>query len=124
MPLTHSKTPAAFKKNIKTELAHNKPQKQAVAIAYSEQRKAQHKDHYAGGGCVGASCKGCSDPSCYAGGGMVPKEGGGGFFDTKRRYDNEKGVSFAELDFDLKGQEIFRTKAETCSNKLMRFTSK
>lgn len=45
----HSKTPAAFKKNIKTEISHGKPQKQAVAIAYSEQRRAQHKKHAHGG---------------------------------------------------------------------------
>jgi len=41
MPLVKSPSKAAFRKNIKTEMAHGKPQKQAVAIAYSTQRKAQ-----------------------------------------------------------------------------------
>ena len=40
MPLVKSASPAAFRKNVKTEMAHNKPQKQAVAIAYSTQRAA------------------------------------------------------------------------------------
>jgi hypothetical protein len=67
MPLIHSKRPAAFKKNIETEMRAGKPQKQAVAIAYSEKRDAErHK--YSGGGycyaCGGAICK-------YAEGGGV-----------------------------------------------------
>jgi hypothetical protein len=40
MPLVKSKSDAAFKKNIKTEMAAGKPQKQAVAIAYDVKRKA------------------------------------------------------------------------------------
>lgn len=40
MPLVKSASPNAFRKNVKTEMAQNKPQKQAVAIAYSVQRKA------------------------------------------------------------------------------------
>jgi hypothetical protein len=52
MPLKHSKTPAAFKKNVETEIEHGKPQKQAVAIAYSEKAKAEHKKHVASGGPV------------------------------------------------------------------------
>jgi hypothetical protein len=43
MPLTKSASKAAFKKNVKTEIAAGKPQKQAVAIAYATQRKAQGK---------------------------------------------------------------------------------
>jgi hypothetical protein len=35
MPLDKSKSPKAFQKNIKTELAAGKPLKQAVAIAYA-----------------------------------------------------------------------------------------
>lgn len=34
MPLDKSKSPKAFQKNIKTEVAAGKPVKQAVAIAY------------------------------------------------------------------------------------------
>lgn len=43
MPLKHGKSEKSFKENIKTEIAHGKPQKQAVAIAYAVRRKAQHK---------------------------------------------------------------------------------
>ena len=43
MPLVKSTSKGAFRKNIKTEMAHGKPPKQAVAIAYSVKRKAQGK---------------------------------------------------------------------------------
>lgn len=43
MPLVKSASKGAFRKNIKAELAAGKPQKQAVAIAYSVKRKAQGK---------------------------------------------------------------------------------
>lgn len=43
MPLKHSASKKAFSENVKKEMAAGKPQKQAVAIAYSEQRAAQHK---------------------------------------------------------------------------------
>ncbi len=84
MPLIHSKTPKAFKKNIETEMHAGKPQKQAVAIAYSEQRAAGRKKMSAGGEmeCVGSECKGCSSDNCYAEGGAV----------GTTRFDNEKGV--------------------------------
>ena len=41
MPLKKSTSPKAFKENIKTEIKAGKPVKQAVAIAYSEKRKAE-----------------------------------------------------------------------------------
>ena len=41
MPLIKSKSPEAFKKNIKAEIKAGKPVKQAVAIAYSEKREAE-----------------------------------------------------------------------------------
>ena len=41
MPLVKSKSEKAFKTNIKREISAGKPQKQAVAIAYSVQRKAK-----------------------------------------------------------------------------------
>lgn len=44
MPLIKSKSPEAFKKNIKAEVKAGKPIKQAVAIAYSEKREAAKKD--------------------------------------------------------------------------------
>jgi hypothetical protein len=40
MPLVKSTSPNAFRKNIKTEMAAGKPQKQAVAIAYATKRAA------------------------------------------------------------------------------------
>jgi hypothetical protein len=40
MPLVKSASPAAFRKNVKAEMAAGKPQKQAVAIAYSVKREA------------------------------------------------------------------------------------
>jgi hypothetical protein len=65
MPLIHKKTPAAFKQNIKTEIKAGKPQKQAVAIAYSEKRRAeQHKAH-------GGKIEDC--PHCMDDGGQVEK---------------------------------------------------
>jgi hypothetical protein len=44
MPLTKSKSKKAFEHNIKAEIAAGKPQKQAVAIAYSVKRKAHKAD--------------------------------------------------------------------------------
>jgi len=43
MPLIKSKSKKAISKNIKTEMAAGKPQKQAVAIALSVARKAGGK---------------------------------------------------------------------------------
>lgn len=43
MPLTKSKSKAAFSKNVKAEMDAGKPQKQAVAIAFSVKRKAKKK---------------------------------------------------------------------------------
>ena len=41
MPLVKSASSAAFRKNVKAEMHAGKPQKQAVAIAYSVKREAQ-----------------------------------------------------------------------------------
>ena len=41
VPLVKSSSKEAFRKNVKTEMAHGKPQKQAVAIAYSTQQAAK-----------------------------------------------------------------------------------
>ena len=43
MPLVKSKTPEAFRKNIKAEVKSGKPVKQAVAIAYAVKREAEKK---------------------------------------------------------------------------------
>jgi hypothetical protein len=40
MPLVKSKSPAAFRANVKAEVKAGKPVKQAVAIAYSVKRQA------------------------------------------------------------------------------------
>ncbi len=49
MPLSKGKSPKAFSENVKTEMNAGKPQKQALAIAYSVKRKSKG---YAKGGEV------------------------------------------------------------------------
>ena len=44
MPLIKSMLPKAMNKNIAKEIAAGKPQKQAVAIAYSVKREAEKKE--------------------------------------------------------------------------------
>jgi len=41
MPLVKSASKESFRKNVKAEMSAGKPQKQAVAIAYSVKREAQ-----------------------------------------------------------------------------------
>ena len=43
MPLVKSKSEKAFRKNVEAEMKAGKPQKQAVAIAYSVKRAASKK---------------------------------------------------------------------------------
>lgn len=43
MPLKKSASKKAMSENIRAEMHAGKPQKQAIAIAYSVKRKAQHK---------------------------------------------------------------------------------
>jgi hypothetical protein len=43
MPLKKSTSKKAFSENIRTEMKAGKPQKQAVAIAYSEKKEAKYK---------------------------------------------------------------------------------
>jgi len=43
MPLIKSTSPKAFGENVRTEMAAGRPQKQAVAIAYSERHTAEAK---------------------------------------------------------------------------------
>jgi len=43
MPLKKGKSEKSFKSNIKTEMEAGKPQKQAVAIAYSMKRDSDDK---------------------------------------------------------------------------------
>lgn len=43
MPLIKGKGKEAFSGNVKAEVSAGKPVKQAVAIAYSEKKKAEHR---------------------------------------------------------------------------------
>jgi hypothetical protein len=43
MPLKSGKSEKSFKSNVKTEMKAGKPQKQAVAIAYSMKRDSDDK---------------------------------------------------------------------------------
>jgi hypothetical protein len=43
MPLIKSKSPQAFEKNVRKEIAVGKPPRQAVAIAYATKRAASTK---------------------------------------------------------------------------------
>jgi hypothetical protein len=43
VPLVKSPSKTAFRKNVKAEIKAGKPQKQAVAIAYSVKRQAAKK---------------------------------------------------------------------------------
>ena len=54
MPLVRSKSDKAFRKNVETEMKAGKPQKQAIAIAYSEKRAASKK-----GGMKKGKSSGC-----------------------------------------------------------------
>jgi hypothetical protein len=45
MPLKHSSSEKAFTSNLKAEIGAGKPQKQAVAIAYSVQKQAIREAH-------------------------------------------------------------------------------
>ena len=45
MPLIHSKSKKAFSENVRREMQSGRPQKQAVAIAYSTQRDAERHTH-------------------------------------------------------------------------------
>ena len=49
MPLVKGKSEHSFKKNVETEMHAGKPQKQALAIAYAQKRKAQAKKMAEGG---------------------------------------------------------------------------
>lgn len=43
MPLKKGKSKKVISENIRTEMHHGKPQKQAIAIAFSEARRSKKK---------------------------------------------------------------------------------
>jgi hypothetical protein len=44
MPLEPGSSPEAFSKNVATEMHAGKPQKQSLAIAYSEKERTSHRE--------------------------------------------------------------------------------
>lgn len=58
MPLDPGKSKAAFSRNVKTEMEAGKPQKQAVAIAYSKQRGDAADNEYVSGRDMQANLSG------------------------------------------------------------------
>ena len=74
MPLSHGKSRKAFSQNVRTEMEHGKPQKQAVAIAYSMQGEKRKK--MAEGGI--ARCEDCMrrESECKCDGGSMYAKGG------------------------------------------------
>lgn len=60
MPLEHGKSRKAFSHNVRTEMEHGKPQKQAVAIAYSEAGEKRMKHAYGGRACMACGGKACN----------------------------------------------------------------
>lgn len=66
MPLIPGKSKKAFSHNIKAEIDAGKPQEQAVAIAYSEKRKAEHIQMSHGG-----DIEDCSSCQTYSEGGGI-----------------------------------------------------
>lgn len=66
MPLIKSKSRKAFSHNVEAEMSAGKPQKQAVAIAYSVKRKAEHGfyTHYDSGSMRGSGIKGGINGPC------------------------------------------------------------
>jgi hypothetical protein len=62
MPLIRSSSREAVSQNIKTEMAAGKPQKQSVAIALSEARRARRARRARGGKVKGYDTGGATDP--------------------------------------------------------------
>jgi hypothetical protein len=98
MPLSNGKSYKAFQKNIKTEIEHGKPQKTAVAIAYSIQDRAKHKKHMDEGGSADG-CQMCADDK-MAGGGEADEQP---MMDTK---DPEMGEDIDSELNDMIGEEL------------------
>ena len=90
MPLLKSKSKKAFSKNVETEMHAGRPQKQALAIAYSMKRKA----HKASGGMVESG----DETMNYAKGGEIDRG------DTEYR---EKGINKSAYGTDDEQGKIY-----------------
>jgi hypothetical protein len=80
MPLIKGKSEKAFKENIRTEVKAGKPVKQAVAIAYDVQRRAQGKKD---GGNVSLAIGRGEKLPVSKGAGLTPK--------GREKYNRETG---------------------------------
>jgi hypothetical protein len=67
MPLSSGKSDKAFSKNVETEMNAGKPQKQALAIAYSMRRRQKMAQ-----GGIAARCPACLTGKCLEHKGMSP----------------------------------------------------
>lgn len=73
MPLVKSSSDKAFSKNVSKEMHAGKPQKQALAIAYSTKRKAKSQGKSHGGHVHDEQCMAMGG-ACYSEGGEVSNE--------------------------------------------------
>lgn len=77
MPLEEGKGKEAFSHNIKAEVDAGKPQKQALAIAYSMMKKARAKKMADGGIVKEEKMEQEPGDKCFACGGVVGMNSGG-----------------------------------------------
>lgn len=104
MPLESGKSKKAFSHNVSIEIHHGKPQKQAVAIAYSKQRESKNE-----GGmmkplpkpkkCAHGGRAMCN-MGCYAMGGAVEKEKEAEKKDKADESEEEGDDTYKEVDHD------------------------
>jgi hypothetical protein len=91
MPLSKGTSSKSFSKNVRTEMNAGKPQKQALAIAYSVKRRNSSKKKnkgQAGSGAAEPMSKKQS-PDVYADGGMVAGGSQGRTNDGDRKQDSD-----------------------------------
>lgn len=134
MPLMQSKSPAAFKKNVSTEMKANPSNpKQNLAIAYSIQRKAKAPTRMAKGGPPCAACAMSAGGMCMAHGGSVispvePEDStgrtalqteGGDEAETTAKMFHDRGVDPAEAMAAPSRKPSFAERAEALKKRLM-----
>ena len=102
MPLIKSTSKRAFGENVATEMRAGKPQKQAVAIAYSEKREAgKHHSHHSSH----SSERSDHYHSSVAGSEVRPVEVLHKFGATTKMHKSEHAPQSAE-DFTEKGHKL------------------